>query len=74
MKKGEQENQEENRRDKTNENPGEIIKIRRKMKIKKHEDQEKKIKTGRKWGHIKTRRTRKSGRKWGHMKVRRTRK
>ena len=49
MKKGEQENQEENRRDKTNENPGEIIKIRRKMKIKKHEDQErKKIKTGRK--------------------------
>ena len=43
MKKGEQENQEENRRDKTNENPGEIIKIRRKMKIKKHEDQERKI-------------------------------
>jgi len=38
MKKGEQENQEENRRDKTNENPGEIIKIRRKLKIKKHED------------------------------------
>ena len=38
------------------------------MKIKKHEDQEKKIKTGRKWGQIKTRRTRKSGRKWGQIK------
>ena len=45
MKKGEQENQEENRRD---ENPGEIIKIRRKMKIKKHEDQEKKNKNRKK--------------------------
>ena len=27
---------------KTNENPGEIIKLRKKMKIKKHEDQERK--------------------------------